>query len=116
MTYMSDFKKRTLDPQIVLRVTDDNWGPFEFDCSPGLPDGITINDATATCYMSSSGVEVSSLIEPGSISILNGMTVSLAFQVGPEVIVGDYYLALVLSLSNGGTKKLIFGLITVEEL
>lgn len=115
MAVTSDFVRRTVGAQILLRVDDDNWGPFEFDCSPGLPSGVTISEVSATCY-TPTGAEAPSLIEANSETISNGTTVQLNFDVtSSSIVAGDYYLALVLTLSTGGTKNLAFGPITVEE-
>lgn len=113
MPITPDFKRRTVGPQLILRADDDNWGPFEFDCSPGLPEGVTISSVTATCY-NIAGEEEPNLIELNSVSVKDLTTVQLYFQVPAEVVVGDYHLFLTLTLSNGGVKNLAFGPITVE--
>lgn len=115
MAITSDFRRRTLGAQILLRPDDDAWGPFGFDCEPSLPSGVTISSVSATCY-TPNGTEEPNLIEVGSESVSDGTTVQLKFDVtSSSIAAGDHYLALVLTLSNGGTKNLAFGPITVEK-
>jgi len=103
------------DTKIVLYPTDDAFGPYGFDCSPALPSTLTITDATATAYLYSAGtfIEYSNLVEPGSVTLTGDTTLQLKLQA-VDLPVGEYYLKLTLTLSNGGTKNLLAGEISVN--
>ena len=115
MAVTTDFIQNRIGVQVLLRPDDDNWGPFEFECNPGLPSGVSVSDATATCY-AGDGTEEPDLIEDGSVTVPSDTAVQLNFQVPSSVDVGEYHMALTLTLSSGGTKRLVFGPIQVQEL
>ena len=108
----TDFKEPTARAPLILRPGDDAWGPFALDCSPALPDGVTVSSADATAYLD--GTEDSDLVEPGSISVSDGTTVQLKLQApSSDVPTGIYYVDIELTLTNGAVKHLAFGPVKV---
>lgn len=109
----TDFTGPTVKAPLTLRPGDNAWGPFEFDCSPGLPGEVTIEEASVKSY-DSEGAEVD-IIESGSIDVVNDTSVQLKFSAGEDIEAGKYYLRFELSLVNGGKKFFRFGPVQIME-
>lgn len=107
----TDFTGPALKNPLTLRTGDDKWGPFEFDCSPALPGGDAITEASASAYDEEGGE--ASIVEPESVTVVGETSVQLRLQAGGLIDAGKYYLRLELTLTSGGTKYLRFGPIQV---
>ena len=117
----TDFQAPKSHELITLRPADDAWGPYEYDVAPALPDGVTLQSVSATAHRRGSDgtwTEAPELVEPDSETVTGDATLQLKLQgtdeEGSALQAGDYYLSLTLSLSNGGTKELVFGPIILE--
>ena len=107
MLVTTDFEGPDLNDPLILRLGDDAWGPFQFDCSTALPDGVTITDVAAICY--DSDQEEIDLIEAETLQVVNDTSIQLKFEIVEDTPVNYYYLKFELTLSNEGTKYLHFG-------
>lgn len=107
-----DFTAPTKKEPLNLWPGDDAWGPFEFDISPALPEGVTITDVSGEAYFEDSPMP---LIEPETLQTIDDTTLQVKFQVPTDFEAGQYYLRLKLTLSNDAIKYLRFGPITVLE-
>ena len=110
-----DFTGPTQRQPLTLWPGDENYGPFDFDCAPSIPPGVTITSATVKTYLDGEEVD---LITEGSVSV-SGSVVSWRFTVPEAAAPGSYYWRIDAQLSNmaaGETKTLRGGPITVLEL
>jgi hypothetical protein len=107
-----DFRGPTAQSPLILRPGDDDWGPYVLDCSDGLPSTVTISSATVEAYNFAGGS--AALVESGSVSVVDSTSVQLNLQAADDIAAGEYHLRVILTLSNGGTKYLTFGPVTVE--
>lgn len=107
--------------RIVLRPADDAFGPYGFDVSGALPAGVTLTDVSATAFLEGSDstwTEAPDLIEPESETVTGDGSLQLKLQgsndSGDALASGRYVIQLTLSLSNSGTRTLLFGPVLVE--
>lgn len=100
----------------VLRTNDDNFGPYELDCSNALPSGVTISSATSSTFKrsGSSYASATSIVEPDSITITADQKLQFKLQHN-SVGAGYYYIKFKLTLSSG-TKNVFFGPIIVDSI
>jgi hypothetical protein len=117
-----DFDRLTQPHErIALRPGDDAWGPFAFDVSGALPSGVTVSSAAATAFLDGGDgtwSEAVELIEPDSVSVTGDAALQLKLQgtgASGALAAGEYLLQLTLTLSNGGTRTLLFGPVIVES-
>ena len=110
MAETTNFTAPTAREPLTLRPGDDAWGPFKFNCTGQIAEGVTITSVSVTAY-DSSGTEAS-LVE-SSTSVVDDTYVQLYLQAPDGISAGEYYLRFELTLSNGGTRWLRFGPVTV---
>ena len=103
------------DPQIVLRPSDVEWGPYQLDISSAIPSDVIINSVNAESFLrfGLNDFTAKDIVEDSPISIIG----DTSFQVylKGNTTSGRYYIKFTFSLSNGSTKALWWGPIVVEN-
>lgn len=108
----SDFKQKTVGVPFKLRLGDDAWGPFSFDVSRQLPDGVTVDDVEISSYFNGETPDVE-IIEPDSPAVVDDATVVTKFQAPDDAKQGRYWIDIKLTLSDDSTKHLAWGPVEV---
>jgi hypothetical protein len=107
-----DFPVSTDD--IVVNPESENWGPFSFDVTEGIPDGDSVASATVTSTHLATGLDsTADLIASGSISVA-GNAVNVSFDYPGDAFVGVHSLLFDVVLASGPQQGFTFVYVTVE--